>query len=95
MSETYQTNLITEQLVKDTLATVIDPEINRSIADLDMIGAIHVAGNDIDAEIKLTIAGCPWRGPLEEAVKQKLNDLPGVGTVNVTLTPMTKADGEL
>jgi ATP-binding protein involved in chromosome partitioning len=86
------TEHITAQLVRATLASVIDPEINRSIADLNMIGDIHVDNNNIDAEIKLTIAGCPWRVSLEETVRQKLNDLPGVGTVNVNFTPMTKEE---
>ena len=52
-----------EATIKDALRTVIDPELRRSIVELDMVRSIDAGENGVvDVTVSLTTAGCPIRG---------------------------------
>ncbi len=72
-----------EQIV-EALKAVIDPELRRSIVELDMVGEVEVGDNGVvDVTVLLTTAGCPIRGHFQTAVTQAVAALEGVGHVNV------------
>ncbi|MCP1387379.1 Mrp/NBP35 family ATP-binding protein [Corynebacterium sp. TA-R-1] len=81
---------ITEAAVLDALARVEDPEIGKPITELGMVDQVTVnESGDVAATILLTIAGCPMRETIERNVRAVLEELPGVGKVDITLGSMT------
>ncbi len=66
------------------LEVVIDPELHRSIVELDMVRSIDVGGNGVvDVTVSLTTPGCPIKGHFQTAVAQAVSALDGVTHVNV------------
>ncbi len=72
-----------EEIIK-ALEVVIDPELRRSIVELDMVRSIDVSDNGVvDVTVSLTTAGCPIRGHFQTSVTQAVAALQGVTHVNV------------
>jgi ATP-binding protein involved in chromosome partitioning len=71
--------------VREALRAVIDPELRRSIVELDMVRSIeiHDSTGVVDVTVSLTTAGCPIRNHFEDGVAQAVRGLEGVTGVNV------------
>jgi ATP-binding protein involved in chromosome partitioning len=80
---------LTPDAVLDALRPVQDPEIQRSIVDLDMVRGIAVEGGTVRVGVALTVAGCPLRAEITNRVTAAVAPLPGVTHVDVDLTVMT------
>jgi ATP-binding protein involved in chromosome partitioning len=66
------------------LEVVIDPELHRSIVELDMVRSIDVGANGVvDVTVSLTTPGCPIKGHFQTAVAEAVSALAGVTHVNV------------
>ena len=80
---------LNEEAVKQALSRVIDPELGRSITDLDMVREISIdAGGAVKVVIDLTIAGCPLQAVIEKDVKAEVSKVPGVSSVTVEMGVM-------
>ena len=81
----------TREQVTETLKSVIDPELRRSIVELDMVRsiAIHDATGVVDVTVSLTTPGCPIRGHFQTAVAKSVGGLEGVTGVNVDFDILT------
>jgi ATP-binding protein involved in chromosome partitioning len=75
----------TREQVTEALRTVIDPELRRSIVELDMVRSIeiHDATGVVDVTVSLTTPGCPIKGHFQTAVAKSVSALEGVNGVNV------------
>jgi ATP-binding protein involved in chromosome partitioning len=71
------------------LATVIDPELQRPVTELDMVRDIEVENGIVSLTIVLTIAGCPLRDSFERQVDAALSPLPGVRGFALSFGVMT------
>jgi len=71
------------------LQPVQDPELHRSIVELDMVRDIQIAGERVTVTIALTVAGCPLRAEITNRVTTAVRALPGVSDVAVEMTVMT------
>jgi len=80
---------LTRDAVMAALEPVQDPEIQRSIVELDMVRGITIDGDRVEVGVALTIAGCPLRDEITKRVTAAVTPLPGVKTVDVNLTVMT------
>jgi ATP-binding protein involved in chromosome partitioning len=70
--------------VLKALEVVIDPELRRSIVELEMVRSIDISDNGVvDVTVSLTTAGCPIRGHFQTSVAQAVSSLDGVTHVNV------------
>ncbi len=70
--------------VLKALEVVIDPELRRSIVELEMVRSIDISENGVvDVTVSLTTAGCPIRGHFQTSVAQAVSALEGVSHVNV------------
>src|SRR5256714_3820988 len=71
--------------VREALRAVIDPELRRSIVELDMVRSIeiHDSTGVVDVTVSLTTAGCPIRNHFEDGVANAVRTLEGVTGVNV------------
>ncbi|MBJ7347551.1 MAG: P-loop NTPase [Thermoleophilaceae bacterium] len=87
---------LTEELIRESLRPVIDPELRRSIVELGMVRSVDIKDDGvIDIVISLTTAGCPIRGHFQQAVAESAGKLDGVKQVNVgfdVLSDPEKAD---
>jgi ATP-binding protein involved in chromosome partitioning len=67
-----------------SLEVVIDPELHRSIVELDMVRSIEPSPNGVvDVTVSLTTPGCPIKGHFQTAVADAVGALEGVTHVNV------------
>jgi ATP-binding protein involved in chromosome partitioning len=80
---------VTREQVLDALRPVQDPELHRSIVDLDMVRDIAIDGGAVSVLIALTVAGCPLRAEITKRVTDAVGVLDGVDRVGVEMTVMT------
>jgi ATP-binding protein involved in chromosome partitioning len=66
------------------LEAVIDPELRRSIVELEMVRSIDTADGLVRVTVSLTTPGCPIRSHFETAVRQAVGALDGVARVEVS-----------
>jgi ATP-binding protein involved in chromosome partitioning len=79
-----------ETEIKKALEVVIDPELHRSIVELDMVRSIDVSANGVvDVTVSLTTPGCPIKGHFQTSVAQAASALAGVTHVNVYFDVLT------
>jgi ATP-binding protein involved in chromosome partitioning len=76
-----------EEILK-ALEQVIDPELKRSVVELDMVRDVRIDGDDVTVGIALTVAGCPLRASFEEQVAKALAPL-GARRVQLEFDVMT------
>jgi len=81
--------MTTEAEVLEALRPVEDPEIRRSIVDLEMVKSVEIDGGTVSVTVALTVAGCPLRAEIERRVVEAVSALDGVSHVVVDLTTMT------
>src|SRR5687767_2370934 len=75
----------TREQITEALRAVIDPELRRSIVELDMVRSIEVDPEGlVSVMVSLTTPGCPIRSHFEQAVTQKVSALEGVTRVAVS-----------
>ncbi len=76
--------LPTEGQVTEALASVIDPELRRSIVELGMVRSVSIADDGrVDVMVSLTTPGCPIRSHFQQAVAENVGRLEGVSGVGV------------
>jgi ATP-binding protein involved in chromosome partitioning len=80
---------LTEADVIEALRPVQDPELHRSIVDLNMVRTIAIALPEVSVQIALTIPGCPLKAEITQRVTAAVRDLEGVETVALDFTSMT------
>jgi ATP-binding protein involved in chromosome partitioning len=81
---------VTEAQVIDALRPVQDPELHRSIVDLDMVRGVDLAHLPrIEIAVALTVAGCPLRAEIDRRVTEAVTALDGVTEAVVHFGVMT------
>ena len=84
---------VTEADVIEALRPVEDPELHRSIVDLNMVRNIDIRGNGVvGVLIALTVPGCPLKNEIQRRVSDAATQLDGVDSIDLEFTVMT--DGE-
>ncbi|MEW6045190.1 MAG: Mrp/NBP35 family ATP-binding protein [Bacillota bacterium] len=84
--------MVSREQVIGALRSVMDPELHRSILDLNMVKDIRIRDGLVEVDVVLTIPGCPLRSRIEEDVKGRVAQLPGVREVRVRLGEMTEQE---
>ncbi|MGO9487747.1 MAG: Mrp/NBP35 family ATP-binding protein [Solirubrobacteraceae bacterium] len=80
----------TQDQISKALEVVIDPELHRSIVELDMVRSIEISPNGVvDVTVSLTTPGCPIKGHFQTAVGDAVAALDGVSHVNVFFDVLT------
>jgi ATP-binding protein involved in chromosome partitioning len=80
---------VTHDDVRRALAAVYDPELKRSIVELDMVRDIVVDDERIGATVVLTTAGCPLRNKIRADAEQALTAVAGGRRVEVKMDAMS------
>ncbi|MEW8978140.1 MAG: Mrp/NBP35 family ATP-binding protein [Symbiobacterium sp.] len=83
---------ITREQILDALKGVYDPELHRSIVELDMVKDIQIEGGKVTVTVNLTVPGCPLKHRFEKDVAEALGKVPGVEQVAVRFGAMNDAE---
>jgi len=82
--------MVERDAVMKALEAVIDPELHRSIVELDMVRSIEIGATGVvDVTVSLTTAGCPIRGHFQTSVVDAVAKLDSVEHVNVYFDVMS------
>jgi ATP-binding protein involved in chromosome partitioning len=85
----------TPDQIIEALRPVQDPELHRSIVDLDMVRRVDVADDGtVEILVALTVAGCPLRNEITHRVDAAALAVDGVTGVSVDFTVMTDDERE-
>ncbi len=79
----------TVEQVIEALRPVQDPELHRSIVDLDMVRDVAISSQGISLTITLTIAGCPMRNEIQGLVTNALAPFTNGAPVSLNFGVMT------
>lgn len=75
--------------VLEVLRPVQDPELQKSLVELNMIRNVSIAGGDVSFTLVLTTPACPLREFIVEDCEKAIRTLPGVNSVQVEVTAET------
>ncbi|MDJ0661161.1 MAG: Mrp/NBP35 family ATP-binding protein [Crocosphaera sp.] len=81
--------MLNTQAILDVLRPVQDPELQKSLVDLNMIRNVAVEDGNVSFTLVLTTPACPLREFIVEDCKKAVTSLPGVETVEVEVTAET------
>ena len=71
------------------LERVIDPELRRSVVELDMVRDVAIDSGGVSVTIALTVPGCPLRSSFEQQVAEALAPIAGVERVSLDFDVMS------
>ena len=81
-----QSLLITDELVREALREVIDPELGENLVDLGLVYGVRLQGAAVEVDLTLTTPGCPLHASLHAAAERAIRVMvPGVEDVHVNL----------
>ncbi len=82
-------NTLDANAVLEVLRPVQDPELRKSLVELNMIRNVTVAGGEVRFTLVLTTPACPLRQFIVEDCERAVKTLPGVEEVTVDVTAET------
>ncbi len=77
--------------VIEALRPVEDPELHRSIVDLDMVHDVAISNQGVSLTVTLTVPGCPMRNEIQSRVTNALSPLVNGAPVTINFGVMTDA----
>ena len=85
---------VSREHVLKALEEVIDPELKRSVVELDMVRDVRIDGSEVAVTIALTVPGCPLRASFEEQVTEALRPIDGISSVTLDFDVLTPEERE-
>ncbi len=79
-------DLVTEELVREKLIDVIDPELRMSIMELGLVYDVDIDEGNVKVTYTLTTPACPLGPVISGQIENLIMDLPGVNEVTPELT---------
>ncbi|EEK43847.1 MULTISPECIES: P-loop NTPase [Bacillus] len=83
--------MLTQEQIMNALKHVEDPELHKSIVELNMVRNIQMNGTEVKLEVVLTIQGCPLKSKIQQDIEESLHAI-GASKVAVTFSSMTKEE---
>ena len=83
--------MLTQQKIIHALKDVEDPELHKSVVELNMVRDVHIEGTHVSLTIVLTIQGCPLKAKIKQDVETAIQAL---GATAVTLQFGSMTDEE-
>ncbi|MBF2079549.1 MAG: Mrp/NBP35 family ATP-binding protein [Synechococcales cyanobacterium T60_A2020_003] len=87
--------MLDPQSVLEVLRPVQDPELQKSLVDLNMIRNVTVTDGNVSFTLVLTTPACPLREFIVDDCKKAVQSLPGVQQVSVEVTAETPSQKSL
>jgi metal-sulfur cluster biosynthetic enzyme len=86
VKEKREVPLLSEELIRERLRDVVDPELRLSLVDLGLIYAVEIDGPKVRITYTLTSPACPLGGLIAEQIRGAVAEMPGVRAVELNLT---------
>jgi ATP-binding protein involved in chromosome partitioning len=83
------TDTLNQTSVLEVLRPVQDPELQKSLVELNMIRNVEIAGGEVSFTLVLTTPACPLRELIVEDCKKAVRALPGVSDISIDVTAET------
>ena len=82
-------DIVNEELVRERLKDVMDPELQMSIMELGLVYDVDVADAKVKVTYTLTSPACPLGPVIDGQIQSAVLDMPGVKEVSteMTMTP--------
>jgi len=84
-----------EDVVREVLRKVVDPELGVNIVDLGLIYGIEIKDSDVAIKLTLTSPACPLGAVIQAQVNTAVKALPWVKAVKVELVWTPRWDPRL
>ena len=84
--ETSKNRDLSEEQVTDALRSVIDPDLHKDLVSLNMIKNLRVRDGNVAFTVELTTPACPLKEKIETDCRNAVSQVPGVTSVDITLT---------
>ncbi len=81
--------ILSPESILEVLHPVQDPELQKSLVELNMIRNVAIADGNVRFTLVLTTPACPLREFIVEDCKKAISTLPGVGKIEVEVTAET------
>jgi ATP-binding protein involved in chromosome partitioning len=81
--------ILSPESILEVLRPVQDPELQKSLVELNMIRNVAIADGNVRFTLVLTTPACPLREFIVEDCKKAISTLPGVGKIEVEVTAET------
>lgn len=78
-------NMIEENAIRESLRSVIDPELGANIVDLNMIRKIEINEDKVKISLVLTVPSCPLAGWIIQQIRNVVSAIEGVKEVVIEL----------
>ncbi|TAF07513.1 MAG: iron-sulfur cluster carrier protein ApbC [Nostocales cyanobacterium] len=82
-------DVLNSQSVLEVLRPVEDPELRKSLVELNMIRNVNIDSGKVSFTLVLTTPACPLREFIVEDCKKAVQQLPGVTDISVEVTAET------
>ena len=79
-------DVLNEELVREQLKEVFDPELRMSIMELGLVYDVDVEEGNVKITYTLTTPACPLGPVIDGQIQDMVTDLPGVKDVVTELT---------
>ncbi len=87
--------ILSQESILEVLRPVQDPELQKSLVELNMIRNVAIADGNVRFTLVLTTPACPLREFIVEDCKKAIQTLPGVGNIDIEVTAETPAQKSL
>jgi ATP-binding protein involved in chromosome partitioning len=84
---------LTQETILQTLKSIQDPDLHKDIVTLGFVKEVKIAGGSVDLTIELTTPACPVKDEMRAQAESLVGALPGVTSVNVSMTAQVRARG--
>ena len=84
-------SMLTQEQIMNALKHVEDPELHKSVVELNMVRNIQMNGTKVKLEVVLTIQGCPLKAKIQQDIEESLHAI-GASKVEVTFGSMTQEE---
>ncbi|GLI33344.1 Mrp/NBP35 family ATP-binding protein [Desulforhabdus amnigena] len=84
--------MVTENQVREALDSVLDPELKKSITELEMVRNILISDGEVKFTLALTTLRCPMKEKIVKKAQEAIEKIPGVSRVEVALTAMSEEE---
>ncbi|PHD58976.1 MRP family ATP-binding protein [Bacillus toyonensis] len=83
--------MLTQEQIMNALQHVEDPELHKSVVELNMVRNVQIHGTEVKLEVVLTIQGCPLKAKIQQDVEESLHAI-GASKVDVTFGSMIQEE---
>lgn len=82
--------MISKETIFEALKNVLDPEIKKSLVELNMIKDVEILGQDVIVNVTLTTMGCPLKDKIKTDIISEVKKVEEVENVEVVYGEMTQ-----